>query len=101
MYTVMERLVEQVDSPEQYIVHKPEDMVAYTIAVASGYVRGDVITLAGMEWMEHYRHPVRRWFSSHWFTFIVAMATIIASVSGVIIEWMSQGFLGFIWGWLQ
>ena len=101
VYKVLSRLAEQVDSPEHFVVHEPADLIAYHMAVASGYVKGDVITLQGLQWCDKYKHPVRTWIREHWFTLSVACATMITSISGIIIEWMSQGFLGFLWRLLQ
>lgn len=34
-----------------------------------------------------------RWFRANWFSMVVALTTIVTSISGVITDWLSEGYL--------
>ena len=83
MYNVLRRLVSQVDSPQAFLVHSPADMVAYNIAVASGFIKDDTITLTGLEWMNRYRNPWLHWIREHWFGLLVALGATTTGLASM------------------
>lgn len=61
------------------------------VLVVSGLLKEDdngaiSITLAGMEKIDEWEHPIRYWLTKNWFPAIVALATVLVSLTSIILE---------------